>query len=204
VINVKVIKAVIFSSTFALSGLATAASIDFTYDFNQGTRCDNRCYHDTTRTKLSDGSRGGGNTQYQSGNNWVGWKASSVQLDFSLSETSQVNQIDFGSITNTSNGTVSFNVYSILDGVSQLETAGQRTRSSGGNNRYSIEGLDFVADSVMIDFSSSNSWLLLDEVSFDGLPAPSSVPLPAAAWLFISAIAGLAGAKRLSRSERTA
>jgi hypothetical protein len=32
----------------------------------------------------------------------------------------------------------------------------------------------------------------------------SSVPLPAAAWLFMSAIAGLAGAKRLSRSKRTA
>ena len=34
--------------------------------------------------------------------------------------------------------------------------------------------------------------------------AVSTVPLPAAAWLFISAIAGLAGAKRLSRSKRTA
>ena len=32
----------------------------------------------------------------------------------------------------------------------------------------------------------------------------SVVPLPAAAWLFISAIAGLAGAKRLSREKRAA
>jgi hypothetical protein len=32
----------------------------------------------------------------------------------------------------------------------------------------------------------------------------SPVPLPAAAWLFISAIAGLAGAKRLSRSKGSA
>ena len=32
----------------------------------------------------------------------------------------------------------------------------------------------------------------------------SAVPLPAAAWLFISAIAGLAGAKRMPRSKRTA
>ena len=32
----------------------------------------------------------------------------------------------------------------------------------------------------------------------------SQVPLPAAAWLFLSAIAGLAGAKRMSRSKRTA
>ena len=34
--------------------------------------------------------------------------------------------------------------------------------------------------------------------------AVSTVPLPAAAWLFISAIAGLAGAKRMARSKRTA
>jgi hypothetical protein len=33
---------------------------------------------------------------------------------------------------------------------------------------------------------------------------PSAVPLPAAAWLFISAIAGLTGAKRMSRSKATA
>ena len=32
----------------------------------------------------------------------------------------------------------------------------------------------------------------------------SQVPLPAAAWLFISAIAGLAGAKRMSRSKAPA
>ena len=35
-------------------------------------------------------------------------------------------------------------------------------------------------------------------------PAVSPVPLPAAAWLFISAIAGLVGAKRLSRSKGSA
>ena len=37
-----------------------------------------------------------------------------------------------------------------------------------------------------------------------GLANISPVPLPAAAWLFISAIAGLAGAKRLSRSKGSA
>ena len=43
----------------------------------------------------------------------------------------------------------------------------------------------------------------LDSASFRVVP-PSAVPLPAAAWLFISAIAGLAGAKRLSRSKGSA
>jgi hypothetical protein len=36
------------------------------------------------------------------------------------------------------------------------------------------------------------------------LATHSPVPLPAGAWLFLSAIAGLAGAKRLSQSKRTA
>jgi hypothetical protein len=44
-----------------------------------------------------------------------------------------------------------------------------------------------------------------DEVLAVWTPAAvSAVPLPAAAWLFISAIAGLAGAKRLSRSKGSA
>jgi len=51
-----------------------------------------------------------------------------------------------------------------------------------------------------------------DEVNGSGMSATyliseaavSAVPLPAAAWLFISAIAGLAGAKRLSRSKGSA
>ena len=47
--------------------------------------------------------------------------------------------------------------------------------------------------------------LLVDDVYAVWTPAAvSAVPLPAAAWLFISAIAGLAGAKRLSRSKGSA
>jgi hypothetical protein len=46
---------------------------------------------------------------------------------------------------------------------------------------------------------------IFDEVFAVWTPAAvSAVPLPAAAWLFISAIAGLAGAKRLSRSKGSA
>ena len=41
-------------------------------------------------------------------------------------------------------------------------------------------------------------------ISGSAIATPSAVPLPAAAWLFISAIAGLAGAKRLSRSKGSA
>ena len=61
------------------------------------------------------------------------------------------------------------------------------------------------------DESSSTSQFLVrgtamvDDVFAVWTPAAvSAVPLPAAAWLFISAIAGLAGAKRLSRSKGSA
>ena len=72
-------------------------------------------------------------------------------------------------------------------------------------------GISPATSSLPADFSSStstylyNSDLLADEVFAVWTPAAvSAVPLPAAAWLFISAIAGLAGAKRLSRSKGSA
>jgi len=59
-----------------------------------------------------------------------------------------------------------------------------------------------------LDTISSVTWSR-DQPTFGGNTifakfSPSPVPLPAAAWLFISAIAGLAGAKRLSRSKGSA
>jgi hypothetical protein len=49
----------------------------------------------------------------------------------------------------------------------------------------------------------SDQYQLQARLSIDSVTL-TPVPLPAAAWLFISAIAGLAGAKRLSRSKGSA
>jgi hypothetical protein len=66
-------------------------------------------------------------------------------------------------------------------------------------------GLDGLNGASRIDVHriSSSAPIVWDirEISYR---TPSPVPLPAAAWLFISAIAGLAGAKRLSRSKGSA
>jgi hypothetical protein len=105
------------------------------------------------------------------------------------------------------------------------------TESSGGASTYnvrsvalispSLAGLISVADltagglpspfygkaSDESSFTSPTSVQIaeVDEVYAVWTPAAvSAVPLPAAAWLFISAIAGLAGAKRLSRSKGSA
>ena len=45
--------------------------------------------------------------------------------------------------------------------------------------------------------------LSTDPMKTYALWTPAEVPLPAAAWLFMSAIAGLAGVKRISRSRRS-
>ena len=77
---------------------------------------------------------------------------------------------------------------------------------------YSFDIL--VANAILGEFASVSDrrinealvWKL--DYGLDGssvtATAVSAVPLPAAAWLFISAIAGLAGAKRMARSKRTA
>ena len=88
------------------------------------------------------------------------------------------------------------------------------TTSTFGVNSYlsSISGVDtygFVTNgaaiaSIKFNESSDGDDMGLRDFTVSTVSAVSAVPLPAAAWLFISAIAGLAGAKRLSRSKRTA
>lgn len=72
-------------------------------------------------------------------------------------------------------------------------------------NLLGAVGLDLSTDFEYLGFT-------IDSDQFGGVvnagvvttSTPSAVPLPAAAWLFISAIAGLTGAKRMSRSKATA
>ena len=62
---------------------------------------------------------------------------------------------------------------------------------TGPVTTLTISGIDGSAGGSLQGFTLSTSGV-------------SPVPLPAAAWLFISAIVGLTGAKRMSRSKRTA
>ena len=71
---------------------------------------------------------------------------------------------------------------------------------SGTSNRWDVASAVANSDFFMkvTPRGQGGGSLYVDNI------AVSTVPLPAAAWLFISAIAGLAGAKRLSCSKRTA
>jgi hypothetical protein len=70
----------------------------------------------------------------------------------------------------------------------------------------------YVRDDFLIGFTQIEGYVTLYGEGWNtdtrdseaGIALVSAVPLPAAAWLFISAIAGLAGAKRLSRSKGSA
>ena len=70
-----------------------------------------------------------------------------------------------------------------------------------------------IANAISGEFASvsnrtiNEDWMWKLDYGLDGSSVTatvSPVPLPAAAWLFISAIAALAGAKRLSRSKGSA
>jgi len=83
--------------------------------------------------------------------------------------------------------------YSPLYGPSRVAS------SYAGNFSHVNGGEDFVYDEILLESnvdtgaSGQRAYAVWD---------PSPVPLPAAAWLFMSAIAGLAGGKRISRSKR--
>jgi hypothetical protein len=177
--------ALCFTASFSNAATITG----YTYNFTDSPDCDNRCYHDSARSRLRDGVRGSGSAQYNASTGWVGWQdGQPIDIYFSFDDLYSFTQIDFGNLTNKANGSLAFSVYSNEDRVWDLETSG--SRSSG---RSSITGIDFTTDQIRLSFSSSNDWVLIDEVSFSGSPV---VPIPAAAWLFGSALLGLGAMTR--------
>jgi hypothetical protein len=82
--------------------------------------------------------------------------------------------------------------------------------STSGSSDLSTNFLGAVGLDVSTDFDYFGFAIDSDQVGgvvnagVVTTSTPSAVPLPAAAWLFISAIAGLTGAKRMSRSKATA
>ena len=97
----------------------------------------------------------------------------------------------------------------------ELVTISAFSSSDALLGQVNASGLGY--ESVFAGFESESesiAWIRVEDqsangntISIDNLTKESYlsvVPLPAAAWLFMSAIAGLAGAKRMSRSKRTA
>ena len=86
-----------------------------------------------------------------------------------------------------------------------------KNRGNYSLNNFVVNGTNISAQITVASSNKGNivvnniEALCFLDGCFGSVPVmPSPVPLPAAAWLFISAIAGLAGAKRMSRSKRTA
>lgn len=59
---------------------------------------------------------------------------------------------------------------------------------------------DTVYNSIFV-IPLSSSYSAYHELEFTRILQPSEVPVPAAAWLFMSALVGLVGTKRLSRQQ---
>ena len=88
-------------------------------------------------------------------------------------------------------------------GISMLFVGSGLTDAGGTVNLYTAGGTDGEGICATVGCDPTGASAVSAFRGFSG-GSVSAVPLPAAAWLFISAIAGLAGAKRLSRSKRTA
>ena len=168
---------IVLPFTLLFASFSSAGIISYSYSFDANTDCDNRCYHDNSKSRLNDGLLGSGRAQYNASNNWVGWKQEApVYLEFMFENSAQIDSIEFGGLTNHSLGTLYFDVYSNQSGIWELETNGLRTRTQDSDNRYSITGLDVTTDSIKLSFSSSDRWVLIDEVVFNGTNI--SIPEP--------------------------
>ena len=88
-------------------------------------------------------------------------------------------------------------------GISMQFVGSGLTDAGGTVNLYTAGGTDGEGICATVDCDPTGAGAVSAFRGFSG-GSVSAVPLPAAAWLFISAIAGLAGAKRLSRSKHTA
>jgi hypothetical protein len=92
--------------------------------------------------------------------------------------------------------------YNSASNLNFFDASGSSTLSA---NLLSAVGLDLGTEFDYFGYTIDSNQL--GEVINAGVINTSSasvVPIPAAAWLFISAIAGLTGAKRMSSSKRTA
>ena len=109
------------------------------------------------------------------------------------------------SFSYTSSSTGSVGVYDGLDGTGILlgtislvsqSTDGCVGDPNGGNFcNWTAAGINFAGTAKSIDFGGTANTVGYDDVTF-GSSTPGAVPLPAAAWLFGSALLGLGLVKR--------
>lgn len=180
------------------------------YTFDQATACGTWCYHDASRSKLTDGRLGFVGWAADQGQSWVGWMNTPVvNIDF-----------DFGNVTSISDVTVyttqdhpgdvvlpSFKVWEKV-GSNWEAVGGLKIRPSSANNHSSTDAsaealsfgltdLGISSRYVRVSLLANGPFTFASEVKFE-----STVPQVPEASSIAMALAGVALSGLIARRRR--
>ena len=206
-----------WSATLALIALtcSTGAMADTvtptSYTFDQSTACGSWCYHDPSRTKLTDGVIGNAGWAANAGSEWVGWVYQPlVNIDFSFASVSSIGSVSIGS-TQDYLGDVAlptFSVSAFESGNWVLKGTLVNPPSSANDNSpystaphsfYTLSNLDITSNKVRVSVSANGPWSFVDEVRFTG--NVSAVPEPETYAMFLAGL-GLLGAVARRKAKK--
>lgn len=191
-----IVKLFLICATLSCDIALGAAVKPDAYSFDKDAGCDNRCYYDNQQTKLTDGFYASGYAQYNTGEGWVGWKLANnetVTIDFQFATLSHIDSLTIDAITAYGNVLPSFSLF-FLNETGNWSPLNLPTSTWQGHTLNIASSFD--STSIRIQGSSTDGWLLVDEVTFNGAPI-NSVPNPPSALLSLTALACLAFSRRL-------
>ena len=199
-----------------LAGIANAGLIEIVpvgYTFNEEPDSGRYKYYDETGNQLIDGAYGtfpwgadlGNGHAYE----WVGWKESTpVYIDFDLGGSTEINQINIGTVQNKLSDVVlpSVNLYSSSDGSSWVPFLNYYVPEDSANNRkyftYELAGFSITAQFFRVGLyhSLDGPWTFTDEIDFY---RTSSTPEPTTMLLLGIGLVSLVGGSTIRRQRKT-
>lgn len=184
----------LFALGFAAAPAAAANIAPLSYSFAPTTQCGSWCYHDYPTTKLTDGLLGVAGWATNQGQEWDGWTARVVDIDFRFATAQNFGSVTVGSTQDQLNDVVlpNLNIFSSLNGVNWTFQGSLNTPASSANDVYlystaphgflTVGGLNFTAPYVRVQAVNNGPWIFVDEVTFQG---SGGVPEPATWGLMI-------------------
>ena len=200
------IRASLVALALGANAVSAAVVTPVSYSFDQPTSCGGFCYHDTSPipTKLTDGAFGYAGFAADSAVTWNGWLNTNVNIDFNFGGEVRIDSIDVGSTQDGLDNVVlpSLNIFASNDGNSWNFISSLNVPASSANDVYvfstdphgflTLDNLGINSNFVRVQAVANGPWTFIDEVQFSASP----VPVPAAVWLFGSALLGLMGFTR--------
>ncbi len=189
-----------------------AEVVPVSYTFDQATSCGSYCYHDETRTQLTDGQYGveGWGVDLGNGNayEWVGWLYNPViNMDFNLGSAQSIDSIKVGSTQDALwDVTLPSLSVSYWNGSTWVLAQSLVVPPGSANDRgylsplphgfLTLSGLGINAQYIRVTATANGPWTFVDEVDF----FTARVPEPATYALMALGLACVAALARRRRS----